>query len=156
VQEKLAIEIAALTVDSTVIGNLFFSSFGSSELDLLISLALFSQLAPNMYMFDKSNIKLHNITTFDSILRHCQDISIPPTQKLCILNALYRYMEIFGLNKTWIFLEEKGNFGMIPCVKQICNNCIPSYDHSVFSESFPLSRFFDEMKQVKCMITSTF
>ena len=163
-------DITLMTDPSMVTNPLFFDSFGSTELGLLLSQFLVRRLKPTIPILEKSRLSLA------SILMHYlemkpgnnsdiidEDVALvnrfktqPQEVKCCIIAGLQHYFKLFCLSDTWFFLLRKASATHIPepTVLRLSTSVTPSVPtETIFSTSFPVTRFVKDLKQTKRLLS---
>lgn len=157
-----------MTEPSIVINPLFFSSFGCSELGLLLSQSIVRRLKPCIPILDKSRLTLASVlmhylemNTGDNSDVVDEDVVLvdrfqakPPEVKTCILAGLQHYSKLFCVWDTWFLLLGKATSKQIlfePDVYRLSTDAVtPSVNpKTIFSTSFTATTFVKDLKQSK-------
>ncbi len=153
---NLAREIVLRSDDLT--NSSFCSSFGSSELELLLPLVILNRLKPQIPIPEGENLSLtwmlNSYLEIDKVKKR-EDVvacfrSQPAVERNAFLTALSTYFKLFGSFKTWFHMRSKYHNRDLPTPVQQSSPEPPPVD--MFSRTFTLNHLMEDLRQAKYLL----
>lgn len=146
-----------------IIDSSFCSSFGSSELELLLPLVILNRLKPqiiipegenlNLTWMLKSYLKIDVEKSREEVVAHFWTEN-SALERNTFLTALSAYLKLFCSFKTWFHMRTKyrdscSRFSPTPSTQQT-SSLPPSV--SMFSNTFTLKNLLEDLRQAKYLL----
>jgi len=156
---NLAREIVLHSNDlSTSINSSFCSSFGSSELELLLSLIILNRLKPEISIPERENLSLtwmlnsyleiDTVKSREDVVARFRSKSV--AERNAFLTALSTYLKLFGSFTTWFHLRSKYRHQYSPTPVQ--QSLSQPLSVNIFSRTFTSSHLMDDLRQAKYLL----
>jgi hypothetical protein len=153
---NLAREIVLRSDDLT--NSSFCSSFGSSELELLLPLVILNRLKPQIPIPEGENLNLtwmlNSYLEIDEVKKR-EDVvarfrSQPAVERNAFLAALSAYFKLFGSFRTWFHMRTRYRYPNRPTPVQQSSPEPPPVN--MFSRTFTLSHLMEDLRQAKYLL----
>lgn len=153
---NLAREIVLRSDDLT--NSSFCSSFGSSELELLLPLVILNRLKPQIPIPEGENLNLtwmlNSYLEIDEVKKR-EDVvtrfqSQPAVERNAFLTALSTYFKLFGSFRTWFHMRTRYRYPDMPTPVQQSSPEPPPVN--MFSRTFTLSHLMEDLRQAKYLL----